>query len=485
MAGRSKEKTNTSKMRRDPNLRLFVLTCTLFSQASSSAFADGDSIAASQTSSAKPEKNTLVAAMGPSPVQGAPEARLRGPIGSSLSINQAMDETLLRSPRATSIRLELGIAKSALVRATELPNPSFLIDNGYKAEFTYRYGISIPIEQPWKLALRLIAAKKQIGLADLQIAKGLWFLRGDIRRSYTEALLAQERHETISELCRLYEQLLSMAKIRFDAGDVAELDVQRSELAVERTRISRDLMLSHVQRAKQGLAVLLGRTYDATFDVPRLPLFKLKAEKLDYLPDLESSLPELPQLISKAYENRLEVKIVDQSIRLNGANLKLAYGNIFPNPSIGIGSSVVNGPPLEPGSTAKNNFHGFFFQTNVPLPIFSFNQGDISQYRARLRQLRAELETQKNIVEQEVVQAYRAVQMQRQRIQSLQDKTLERSKKVAQMSQRSYEIGQSDMASVLVAQQANLEIRNEYLDAVYAYEIAYTDLEQSVGTTFY
>ncbi len=106
-------------------------------------------------------------------------------------------------------------------------------------------------------------------------------------------------------------------------------------------------------------------------------------------------------------------------------------------------------------------------------------------YRARIKQLRGELEAQKNIVEQEVVQAYRAVQMQRERIQQLQDKTLERSKKVAQMSQKSYEIGQSDMASVLVAQQSNLEIRYEYLDAIYAYEIAYTDLEQAIGTTFY
>jgi cobalt-zinc-cadmium efflux system outer membrane protein len=413
------------------------------------------------------------------------EPRLRGPIGNSLSIDQAMDETLMQSPRAASIRLELGIAKSARIRATELPNPSFIIDNGYRAEFTYRYGVSIPIEPPWKLALRLIAAKKQIGLTDLQIAKGLWLLRGDIRRNYTEALLAQERYKTANELCQLYEQLLTMAKVRFDAGDVAELDVQRAELAVERTRINRDLMNGKFTRAKQGLAVLLGRSYDATYSVPKLPDFKLKAEKLDYLPDLETPLPELPVLLSKAMANRLEVKIVDQSIRLNGANLKLAYGNIMPNTTLGIGSSVVNGPPLEIGGSNKNNFHGFFFQSNTPLPLFNFNQGDISLYKARSKQLKGELEAQKNIVEQEVVQAFKAVQIQRERIQQLQNKTLERSKKVAQMSQKSYEIGQTDMSSVLVAQQANLEVRYEYLDAVYAYEIAYTDLEQAIGTTFY
>lgn len=464
-------------------LRFLLLTLAMWTLASpaQSATEDADPAKAAVRQSLQ----KTLAALPSGTKANTPEPLLRGPIGNALSINQAMDETLMKSPRAASIRLELGIAKSARIKATELPNPSFIVDNGYKAEFTYRYGVSVPIEPPWKLALRLIAAKKQIGLADLQIAKGLWLLRGDIRRTYSELLIAQERYETASELCQLYERLLAMAKIRFDAGDVAELDVQRAELAVERTRINRDLMLNKVMRAKQGLAVLLGRPYDAAFDVPRLPPFKLKAEKLDYLPDLESSLPELPQLLAKANQNRLEIKIVDQSVRLNGANLKLAYGNILPNPTIAFGSSVVNGPPVEIDANNRNNFHGFFFQSNTPLPIFNFNQGDISLYRARIKQLRGELEAQKNIVEQEVVQAYRAVQMQRERIQQLQDKTLERSKKVAQMSQKSYEIGQSDMASVLVAQQSNLEIRYEYLDAIYAYEIAYTDLEQAIGTTFY
>jgi outer membrane protein, heavy metal efflux system len=415
------------------------------------------------------------------------QPELRGPIASSLSIDQAMNETLMQSPRAASLRLQLGIAKSGVARATELPNPSIFMDNGYKAEFTYRYGVSVPIEPPWKLALRLLAAKKQIALADLQIAKGLWVLRGDIRRTYAAALIAQERYETLSELTKLYKRLLSSAEIRFKSGDVAQLDVYRAELAYQRALINRNLAMNQVKRAKQGLSVLLGREYDSSFDVPRLPPFILKAKKLDYLPDLLTNIPEISSLLPRAFQNRLEIKIVEQSIKTNGANLKLAYGNILPNPTIGAGSSVVNGPPLpqNAGPNDRNNFHGFFFQASVPLPIFSFQQGDITQYKAVIKQLQAEQNTQKNAVEQEVVEAYQAVIMQRQKIQSFQENALARSHQIAQMTQRSYEIGQSDIASVLIAQQANVEIRNEYLDAVYAYEIAYTDLEQAIGTTLY
>src|SRR6185369_15950290 len=106
-------------------------------------------------------------------IASVPPNALRGPIVHPLSIDQAMDETLLKSPRAASLRMQLGIAKSGLIRATEMPNPSIFMDNGYRAEFTYRYGVTVPIEPPWKIALRILAAKKQIRLADLEIAKGL------------------------------------------------------------------------------------------------------------------------------------------------------------------------------------------------------------------------------------------------------------------------------------------------------------------------
>lgn len=416
---------------------------------------------------------------------------LRGPIALPLSIDQAMSETLTASPRAASLRLQLGIAKSGLIRATELPNPSIFMDNGYRAEFTYRYGFTVPIEPPWKLALRILAAKKQIKLADLEISKGLWALRGDIRQSYTEVLVSQERYETLSQLAQLYEKLAAAASKRFAAGEVAQIDAYRAELALTQAEINRDQMQNQVLQAKQGLSVLLGRNYDTALDVPRLPPFKLKAVKRDYLPDFDKPLPELPTLLTKAFQNRLEIKIAEQSIRTNGANLKMAIGNILPNPTIGVGSSVVNGPAPQPAAgdsigdpgAPKTNFHGFFFQVFQELPIFNVQQGDISQYRAVIKQFKAELFTQQNIVQAEVVAAYRAVVMQRQRIEAYQIKALDRSALIAKMTQRSYEVGQIDINSVLVAQEANVQIRRDYLDAVYAYEIAYTNLEQAIGTT--
>ncbi|MBC7996616.1 MAG: TolC family protein, partial [Leptolyngbya sp.] len=153
------------------------------------------------------------------------------------------------------------------------------------------------------------------------------------------------------------------------------------------------------------------------------------------------------------------------------------------------GSSAVNGPridtrTLNPGDPLPiNKFNGYFIQVYQELPIFNFNQGDISLYRATLRQLKSQVVAQENIIQQEVSSSYQKVLAARQKILTYQEKLLNDSNEVARLSRRSYEVGQSDITSTLLTQQANIQIRNQYLDAVNTYQQTFTDLEQSIGTT--
>jgi outer membrane protein TolC len=75
--------------------------------------------------------------------------------------------------------------------------------------------------------------------------------------------------------------------------------------------------------------------------------------------------------------------------------------------------------------------------------------------------------------------------MQRQKIQVYQEKALSRSTEIAALVQRRYQVGEKDITAALQAQQANAQVRNHYLNAIKAYELAYTDLEQSIGATLY
>lgn len=78
------------------------------------------------------------------PSTSAPDNVLKAGVGKTLLLPAAFDEGLINSPRTESVRRQLGVTRSQLIRATELPNPSIFMDNGYFAEFTYRYGVAIP-----------------------------------------------------------------------------------------------------------------------------------------------------------------------------------------------------------------------------------------------------------------------------------------------------------------------------------------------------
>jgi cobalt-zinc-cadmium efflux system outer membrane protein len=118
---------------------------------------------------------------------------------------------------------------------------------------------------------------------------------------------------------------------------------------------------------------------------------------------------------------------------------------------------------------------------SFPLPIFDVQQGEIARIRATERNLRFELLSQENIVRGQVALAYRKMWIARENIRRYQDSVLAQSHHVAELARLSYRLGQTDITTALVAQQANIQVRNQYLNEVLNYQQAFTDLEQSVG----
>jgi cobalt-zinc-cadmium efflux system outer membrane protein len=398
-----------------------------------------------------------------------------GETGQTLLVTQALNQGLLRSPRMAAVRANLEITRSNYLAATELPNPTLLRDEGYIAEQTTRMGAQTIYEPPWKIAFRLLVAKRQMRASKLDILNQMWLFRNDIRRIYTETVVAQESYQTLSELSALAARLQEVSSKRFQAGDVPELDVLKARLASSQATIEQEYGNRRVARAKQQLNIIMGSNMDTSISIPHLPPFQLRAEKSDLLPDFDRPVPALQDLIQLALANRLELKLIRQNIAVTRAQLYSAYGNIVPNPAVATGRSITGNPPTGP------KLNGFFVSLNMELPVLSFQQGTVSRLNATIHQYYRQYQSQENQVTGEVAAAYNNLIAARERIRVYQDHVLADSLEVARLAQRSYEVGQSDITATLAAQQANVQIRSQYLDAVSAYQQAFTDLEQAVG----
>ena len=389
-------------------------------------------------------------------------------------LSVAFDETLINSPRAANLRAQLGISRAAYAQALTLPNPSFFYieDTAQRAR---QIGANIPIEPPWKLAFRLLLAKSQIKLTDLEIQKNLWQLRATVRRVYLEVVMARETCETLDELQQLSGDLLSIAQRRFAADDVAEYDVERAGLAGLQVDADYRQSLKKLDQTRERLTVLMGRDYRQAVEVQKLPTFKLKVTATELLPDFSKDIPGLDQLVSDGLKSRMDIKAAQQKITVNRAGMRSAVANIVPNLQLNAGNSYSGNPPDGPAT------RGYFIGVTQEIPVFNFQQGETARLRALDIQLNREFESTKNIVIEEVIVAYQQFAAARERVGLYQSKIMPASEKVARMARRGYEVGQNDITSTLAAQQANVQTKVSYLEAVRSYQQSLTDLEQAIG----
>ncbi len=390
------------------------------------------------------------------------------------ALSAVFDESLVNSPRAATIRAQLGISKAAYAQALTLPNPSFFFLND-TAQLARQFGASVPIEPPWKLAFRLLLAKSQVKQADFEIQRNLWQLRSTVRRAYLDVVMATETRETYDELYSLSSGLVTVAQKRFAADDVAAFDVNRAELATYQAEADLKQGEKKLDQAKQRLSVIMGRDYKNTIQVQRLPQFQLKAEVNELLPDFSKEVPSLDSLIADALKSRLDLKVVRQILAVNEASMRTAIGNILPNPQLNVGSSYSGNPPDGPAT------RGYFVGVTQEIPVFNIQQGERARLRAQNIQIKRELESTRNVATEEVVSAYQQLAAARQRVAYFQEKILPTSDKVARMARRGYEVGQTDLTATLAAQQANVQTKAAYLEAVRNYQQSLTDLEQAIG----
>jgi len=400
----------------------------------------------------------------------------------ALRLNRAMSEAMRMGPRAASIRAQLGITRAGVATASQAPNPLMFMDRGMMAEQVMRIGPVLQTDMPWELYLRLLSAKLLVAQTKVDLMTQIWSLRNDVRRAYVELVVAQETQRTLIQLYQLSDRLYFVSKKRYEAGAVPELDVLKGHLAASQSSVDVGVGLRRIAAAKQQLNILMGRTVDAPIYVRPLPdytsnepLLKLRAQKSDILPDFAQDISPLQLFVDKAMQSRLELKSLGFQMQVNTANAKLNYATIMPNPNFAFGKDTAGNEPTGPKITAV------FMTLNQELPMTNVNQGGVYQYRASGKQLKFQTAAQTNMVNSDVSSAYQNLLAAREKIRLYQEHLLRDSNEVTRLAQRSYESGQSDITAALQAQQANIQVRSSYLDAINTYAGAFADLEKAVG----
>jgi outer membrane protein TolC len=238
------------------------------------------------------------------------------------------------------------------------------------------------------------------------------------------------------------------------------------------------------------LAFLLGENPNSEeiIGVADFDLYKLLSCKSGYVPDPDLPIPPLEKLIPAAWQQRPDLKAAIQQAYTSRKALTLAKSGRIPDPFLGFSYLFSSYRPYQyqyfapqPNSPTVPYQPGYLLTAVEELPIFYQHQGEINQAKANWFQQVKQEEQLRAQIATDIVCAYESVLVNAANLHKCKQQLLPEALKASQLSKRGYELGKTDLATVILSQQTYGQLSSCYFDSAVAYQNAWADLEKAMG----
>jgi outer membrane protein, heavy metal efflux system len=283
---------------------------------------------------------------------------------------QIKDKFEAANPTLKAVQLNIDESRAAEITAYLRPNPDLTVSTdgtqlsryeGVWRPFAgtqYGPGVSYLHERQQKRELRRDQAKESTAIAEstyLDQERGLVF---NLRSAFVQVLQAKAVLQNARENLEYWDRELGVNRTRFNAGDLAQVDLNR--LVLQRVQFEADFETATVnlRTSKIQLLMLLNeRTPLERFDVTG-----------EY--DFNEQLMPLEEYRNVALAARPDLKAAMQSVDLAKISHQLAVANGSADPTFS--TWVTHNPSFN--NPFDNNTIGA--SVSIPLRIFDRNQGE-------------------------------------------------------------------------------------------------------------
>jgi cobalt-zinc-cadmium efflux system outer membrane protein len=255
-----------------------------------------------------------------------------------------------------------------------------------------------------------------------------------------------------------WDKVLQISRDRFQAGDIARVDLDRLEL--QRVQFESDVQTAEVnlRTAKIQLLMLLNdRAPVDQFDV--LGLY-----------EYNDQLSPLDQFRQTAVDNRPDLRAAMQAVDKAKTDHKLAVANGSTDPTLGF--DVGRNPPID-------EYIGV--SVSIPLRVFDRNQGEKLRTQLDIDRNQKLLDATQAQVFSDVDSAYAMVDSNLILLRPYKAKYLEQGTRVRDTVRFSYEHGGASLLDFLNAENEYRNVQLNYVNLVGAYLIAAAQLNLAVG----
>ena len=372
-------------------------------------------------------------------------------------------------------RLNIDELKAQEITAHLRPNPDFTLSadgtqiapsHGVWTPFAGTFvspGVSYLFERRNKRGLRFAAAKQGTAIGVAQQSDSERTLLFNLRSAFVGVLQAKAVLQLAQDNLDYYDKILKVSRDRFQAGDIARIDLDRLEL--QRLQYESDLQtaLVNLRTTKINLLALLDdrRPVDS-FDV---------VGPFDFAEDLLS----LDDYRKDALDARPDLKAAVLSLQQSETNYKLAEANGSTDPTVSLWFTH-NGSFNNPD--ALNTLGA---SVSIPLRIFDSNQGEKLRTKIDIKRnekLRDGVETQ---VYADVDSAYATLSSNINLLKPYKRQYLDQAARVRETVLFSYQRGGAALLDFLNAESQYRAVELSFVNLVGSYLTAAAQLNLAVG----
>ena len=393
-----------------------------------------------------------------------------------LTWDQVRERFRANNPTLAANGVLVDESKANEVTAYLRPNPevSLAVDG---VQVSRNYGVWRPLsgvvetpgasylhERNQKRELRLESAQKGTGIAQLSHADQERTLMFNLRSAFVQTLQAKAVLQNAQENLAYWDREISLSQERFNAGDLAEVDLKRLRLQRVTYESDRETALINLRTAKIQLLQLMNS---------RMPVDTLDVEG-PY--EFSEKLTPAEEVRNLAVATRPDLKSAMQSIEKAKTDHLLAVANGSSDPTFSLWFSH---NPSFSNPYANETIGG---SVSVPLRIFDRNQGEKARTQLDIGRNEKLLSAAQAQVFSDVDSAYVAVTGALNLLRPYKADYLPQAEQVRDTVAFSYQNGGSSLLDFLDAQKAYRDIRLSYLNLIGSYLSAASQLNLAVGT---
>lgn len=390
----------------------------------------------------------------------------------SVTLRDAAALALLHSPALAAFAWEERAREARVVQAGRLPNPviELLAEDLAAARPLRGVGGTAPIVQPQttvqlsqvielggkRVARQKLAARtRDLATWDYETARMDVLTR--VTHAFIDVVAAQELVALTTQTAHLVEQVQRSVGARVAAGVVSPIEETRSTVALALARVESNRAIRSLDASRRWLAAQWGAT-DARFAGAAGTL------------DVATALPPIAELQRRLTDNpdvaRWAVEIMQRR-----AAVSVETSRRVPDVTVNAGYRRFS----EPRASA------YVIGASLPLPLFDWNGGAVTEARARLAKAYEERRAAQARVSAGLGDAFRALASAHDEVTALRTTVLPGSRQTFDAVTEGYRLGRFGFLDVLDAQRTLIAANGQYLRAFSDYHKAVADVERLIG----